>query len=170
MQRRMLAVATLAALSVAGPVAAAQGAASKSKVTQGVVYGAVTSQGYPVTIKLSKTGRKVVRATIGIDLKCQIPPDITLPDDVKNIAVSAAGKFTAEQAPERITTAGDPAQGIPPITLEVSAKLTGQVNKARTRIKGTWQRKVVIFNPADPTGVAIADTCDSGVLKFTAEN
>ena len=97
MQRRMLAVATLAALSVAGPVAAAQGAASKSKVTQGVVYGAVTSQGYPVTIKLSKTGRKVVRATIGLDLKCQIPPDITLPDDVKDISVSAAGKFTAEQ-------------------------------------------------------------------------
>lgn len=169
MQRRMLAVATLAALSVAGPVAAAQGAASKSKVTQGVVYGAVTSQGYPVTIKLSKTGRKVVRATIGIDLKCQIPPDITLPDDVKNISVSAAGKFSAEQAPERITTPPDPTTGAV-ITLEVSAKLTGQVNRARTRIKGTWQRKVVIFNPADPTGVAVLDTCDSGVLRFTAEN
>lgn len=169
MQRRMLAVATLAALSVAGPVAAAQGAASKSKVTQGVVYGAVTSQDYPVVIKLSKTGRKVVRATIGIDLQCQIPPNITLPDDVKNIPVSAAGKFIAEQPPERITTPPDPTTGVV-ITLEVSAKLTGQVNKARTRIKGTWQRKVVIFNPADPTGVAVLDTCDSGVLKFTAEN
>ena len=169
MQRRMLAVATLAALSVAGPIAAAQGAASK-KVTQGVVYGAVTSQGYPVVIKLSKTGRKVVRATIGLDLKCQVPPDITLPDDVKDISVSAAGKFAAEQPAERVTTPGDPAQGIPPLTLEVSAKLTGKVNKARTRITGTWQRKVVIFNPADPTGVAILDTCDSGVLKYTATN
>jgi hypothetical protein len=170
MQRRMLAVATLATLSVAGPIAAAQGSAGTSRVTQGVVYGAVTSQGYPVVIKLSKTGRKVVRATVGIDLKCQVPPDITLPDDVKDIAVSAAGKFTATQAPERITTPADPATGTPAITLEVSAKLTGQVNRRRTQIKGTWQRKIVIFNPADPTGVAVLDTCDSGVLRFTATN
>lgn len=169
MQHRMLAVATLAALSVAGPIAAAQGAASKSKVTQGVVYGAVSSQGYPVVIKLSKTGRQVVRATIGIDLKCQIPPDITLPDDVKRISVNAAGRFSAVQAPERITTPPDPTTGAV-VTLEVSARITGQVNKARTRIRGTWQRKVVIYNPADPTGVAILDTCDSGVLKFTATN
>ena len=169
MQRRMLAIAALASLSVAGPVAAAQGA-SASKVTQGVVYGAVTSQDYPVVIKLSKTGRKVVRATIGIDLRCQVPPNITLPDDVKNIPVSAAGKFAAEQPAERVTTPADPASGAPAITLEISAKLTGQVNRTRTRIKGTWQRKIVIFNPADPTGVAILDTCDSGVLNFTATN
>ena len=169
MQRRMLAAAALASLSVAGPVAAAQGA-SASKVTQGVVYGAVTSQDYPVVIKLSKTGRKVVRATIGMDLQCQIPPNITIPDDVKNIPVSAAGKFGAEQLPEKIVTPADPASGTPAITIEVSAKLTGRVNKARTSIKGTWQRKVVIYNPADPTGVAIADTCDSGPLNFTATN
>ena len=59
------------------PITAAQGAASRSKVTQGVVYGAVTAQGYPVVIKVSKTGRKIVRATVGLDLKCQVPPDIT---------------------------------------------------------------------------------------------
>jgi len=166
MPRRMLVVAALASLSVAGPITAAQGAASRSKVTQGVVYGAVTAQGYPVVIKLSKTGRKVVRATVGIDLKCQVPPDITIPDDVKNIPVSAAGKFSAEQPVTRIPA--NPAAGTPAI--DVSAKLTGQTNKARTRIKGTWQRKIVIYNPADPTGVAVLDTCDSGVLNFTATN
>jgi hypothetical protein len=54
--------------------------------------------------------------------------------------------------------------------IDVSASLTGTVNKARTQIKGTWQRKVVIYNPADPTGVAILDTCDTGVLRYTAKN
>ena len=61
-----------------------------------------------------------------------------------------------------------PATGIP--ALDISAKLTGTVNKARTRIKGTWQRKVVIYDPNDPTGVAVVDTCDTGVLKFTLTN
>ncbi len=165
MQSRMLAAAALASLSIAGPIAGAQGA-STSTTARGVVYGAVTSQGYPVVIKLSKTGRKVVRATIGLDLKCQIPPDITIPDDVKDIPVSRAGRFTAEQPLTRIPA--DPAAGTPAI--DVSAKLTGQVNKRRTQVKGTWQRKVVIYNPADPTGVAVLDSCDSGVLPFTATN
>jgi len=165
MKRRMLAVGALTSLAVAGPITAAQGASSRANVTQGVVYGAVTSQSFAVMIELSKTGRKVVKAAIGLDLKCQVPPDITIPDGVTNIPVSAAGKFQAEQAE---TVPADPVSGVP--RLDVTAKLTGQVNKARTRIIGTWTRKVVIYNPADPTGVAIADTCDSGLLRFTAKN
>lgn len=166
MKRRMLAVAALTSLAVAGPIAVAQGASSRAKVTQGVVFGAVTSQGYPVVIQLSKTGRQVVRATIGMDLTCQVPPEITIPDDVEKLRVSAAGRFSAEQPVTRIPA--DPAAGTP--ALDVSAKLTGTVNKARTQIKGTWQRKIVIYNPADPTGTAVLDTCDSGVLRFTARN
>jgi len=160
MQRRVLAVAALASIAGAVPVAVAQGA------TLGTVFGGVTAQDYPIVIQLSKTGRKVVRADIGLDLKCQIPPDITIPDGVKNIPVSASGNFAAEQPVTRIPA--DPAQGIP--ALDISAKLTGKVNKARTSIKGTWQRKVVTYNPADPTGVAVLDTCDTGVLNYTAKN
>ena len=166
MKRRMLAVAALASVAVAGPIAAAEGASSSAKAAQGLVFGAVTAQGYPVVIQLSKTGRQVTRATIGIELKCQVPGDITIPDDVTKIPVSAAGKFSAEQPVTRIPA--DPAAGLPAI--DVSAKLTGTVNKARTRIKGTWQRKVVVYNPADPTGTQILDSCDSGVLNFTAKN
>ncbi len=166
MKRRMLAVTALASVAAAGPIAAAQGASSSAKAAKGVVYGAVTSQGFPVVIQLSKTGRQVVRAAIGLDLKCQIPPDITIPDEVTKVPVTAAGKFSAEQPVTRIPA--DPATGAPAI--DVSAKLTGTVNKARTQIKGTWQRKVVIYNPADPTGAAILDTCETGVLSYTAKN
>jgi hypothetical protein len=162
MKRRMLAVAGLASLGVAGSTGLAQGATA----TIATVFGGVTAQDFPVVIQLSKTGRKVVSADIGLDLKCQMPPDITIPDGVKNIPVSKAGKFAAEQAVTHIPA--DPVAGIP--AFDVSAKLTGTVNKARTRIKGTWQRKVVIYDPADPTGVAIVDTCDTGVLRYTAKN
>lgn len=167
MQHRMLAVAALASVAAAGPIAGAQGASSKTGVTQGVVFGAVTSQGFPVVIKIGKTkGKDVVkRATIGLDLKCQMPPDITIPDDVEEIPMTK-GKFAAEQAPQVIPA--DPTTGVP--KLEVSAKLTGQMNARRTQIKGTWQRKVVIYNPTDPTGTAILDTCDTGVLNYTARN
>jgi hypothetical protein len=160
MKRRMLAIAALTSLAAAGPIAIAQGA------TLGTVFGGVTAQDFPVVIQLSKTGRKVVRADIGLDLKCQMPPDITIPDGVKAIPVSAAGKFSAEQPVTRIPA--DPVNGVP--ALEISAKLTGAVNKARTKIKGTWQRKVVIYDPNDPTGVAVLDTCDTGVLRYTATN
>lgn len=158
MQRRMLAVAALASLAVAGPVAIARAA-----TTPHVVFGAVTTQGYPIVIKLAKSGRQVVRATIGLDLVCQKPPNITIPDDVTKIAVSATGRFTAEQPVTHIPA--DPTTMIP--ALDVSAKLTGRVNRARTEIKGTWQRKIVIYDVADPTKVF--DTCDTGPLRFTAK-
>lgn len=160
MKRRMLAVAALASLGIAGPVALADGA------TIGTVFGGVTAQEYPVVFQLSKTGRKIVRADIGLDIKCAMPPDIQIPDGVKNIPVSAAGKFTAEQVVTRVPA--DLANGVPAI--DVSAKLTGRVNKARTQITGTWQRKIVLYDPADPTTTKVYDTCDTGVLRFTARN
>jgi hypothetical protein len=160
MKRRMLVVAVLSSVGIAGPVALANGA------TIGTVFGGVTAQEYPVVIQLSKTGRKVVRADIGLDIKCAMPPDIEIPDGVKNIPVSAAGKFTAEQAVARVPA--DPANGVPAI--DVSAKLTGRVNKARTQITGTWQRKIVLYDPSDPTTTKVFDTCDTGVLRFTARN
>jgi hypothetical protein len=160
MQRRMLAVAALASLGVAGPVALAQGA------TLGTVFGGVTAQDYPVVIQMSKTFRKVVRADIGLDLACQMPPDITIPDGVKNISVSRTGSFAAEQPVTRVPA--DPVAGVP--ALDISARLTGKINKAHTSIKGTWQRKVVIYNPADPTATQVLDSCDTGVLHYTAKN
>jgi hypothetical protein len=95
------------------------------------------------------------------------PPNITIPDDISKIAVSATGRFSAEQPVTRVDA--NPATGVP--ALDISAKLTGRVNKARTQIKGTWQRRIVIYEMADPTGVAAPfDVCDTGVLNFTAAN
>ena len=166
MQRRIVAIAALATVGAGGQVAVAEGADSKSKVAQGVVFGAVTAQDFPVVIELSKTGRKIVRASIGLDMKCGAPDvSITIPDNVKNIPVKASGKFSAVQPLTRSPALPD---GTP--AFDYTATFKGTVNKARTRIKGSWQRKLVIYNPADPTATEVVDSCDTGVLSFTAKN
>ena len=166
MQHRMLAVAALAAVSVAAPIAAAQGATSTAKVVRGVFYGGVTASGYPVVIQLSSTGRKVVKATIGLELKCQTPGDITLPDSFKNIPVSKTGKFSHAYGPEEI--AADPATGVSKV--QVSGSISGKwANRAHTRIKGTWTQKIIAISAADPTGATILDTCDSGVVSYRVD-
>jgi hypothetical protein len=171
MQRRMLTVALLAACAIAGPVAAAQGATSKSKVTQGVVYGGVTGavnglQGYPVVIKLNKAGTQVTKANIVLDLACAMPPNITgLGDGYSKIPIKS-GSFKASFGPER--TAANPATGTG--AFDVSGSISGKVNKAHTSIKGTWSLKIVAYDPADPTATVVKDTCDSGTVRYTASN
>jgi hypothetical protein len=165
MQRRMLAVAALATVAAAGPIAAAEGAASKSKVSPSFVYGGVTSSGYPVVIRLSRTGKQVVRATIGLELKCQTPGDLTLPDYFEKLPVKA-GKFGVTYGPVEIP--GDAATGVSKVV--VSGSIKGRVNQARTQIKGTWSQQVVAYSAADPTGATVLDTCDSGAVSFTADN
>ncbi len=166
MKRRMLAVATLAALAVAGPVAIAQGATSKSKTLTDVVFGGVAAQGYPVVIELSKSAKKVVTATIGIEMKCLTPGDITVPDTFKNLTINSSGKFSSAYGPTDVP--GDPSVGI--LKIVVSGSITGTLNKARTRIKGTWNAKVVAISAADPTGATVLDSCDSGKVNYTAKN
>jgi hypothetical protein len=167
MQRRMLSIAALATLALAAPIGAAQGAtASKSKIARGLVYGGVTASGFPVVIELSKTATKVVRATIGLELTCQVPGgDLTLPDSFTDLAISKSGRFSYSYGPEEV--AGDP--GTPVSKVQVFGSITGTVNKAKTRVKGTWNQKVVAYSAADPTGATVLDTCDSGVVTYSAK-
>jgi hypothetical protein len=171
MQRKIIAVAALAACAIAGPVAAADASASKSAVAKGVVFGGVTGavgdlQGYPIVLELNKAGTRVVKANVVLDLGCQMPPNITgLGDGYSNIPIKK-GAFTAAFGPERIPanpTAGTPA-------LDTSGTIKGRVNKARTKITGTWSYKVIAYNPADPTGATVLDTCDSGNVKYSLKN
>ncbi|HEV7806647.1 MAG TPA: hypothetical protein VGO80_12560 [Solirubrobacteraceae bacterium] len=167
MQHRMLAVAALAAVATAVPLAAAQGATtSKAKVARGVFYGGVTASRYPIVIQLSKTAKKVVRATIGLELTCEMPGDLTLPDNFKDLPISKAGKFSNTYA-ETPATLPDPATGISKI--QFSGYIKGRVNAAKTAITGTWNQKIVAYSAADPTGATVLYTCDSGVVSYSAK-
>jgi hypothetical protein len=171
MQRRMLAVAALASLGVAGPIAGAQGAASKPRVMQGVVFGGVTAvtneagvkeSSYPVVIKLNRAATSVVRATIGLDLRCGAPGEITIPDDVTNVPIKA-GVFVAQQPVQHVDA--DATTGAP--AFDVSARVSGRLNRAHTQIKGSWTRTLVIYSPEAPT--TVLDTC-SATVRYVATN
>ncbi len=166
MQRRMLAVAALAAVAAAGPIAAAEGAASKAKAAQNFVYGGVTSSGYPVVIRLSKTGKQVVRAD---DRARAEVPDAGRPHAAGLLREAPDRRRQVRRAPTaRQELPGDPATGVSKVV--VSGFIKGRVNKARTQIKGTWSQKVIAYSAADPTGATVLDTCDSGVVSYTADN
>ncbi len=169
MNRRILAVAAVATCAIAGPITATQASATKSSVTQGVVLGGVTGvtagalQGYPIVFELNKAGTKVRRANIVIDLACTVPPNVTgLGDKYSNLAIKR-GTFKSSFGPERVPA--NPALGVGPV--EVSGSLNGRINKARTKITGTWSLKFVAY---DPTGVAVKDSCNSGAIRYTAKN
>lgn len=174
MQCRIIAAAVLTACAIAAPVTAAHASAGKTKtsIAQGVVFGGVTGvvagglQGYPVVIELNKAGTKVVKADIVVDLACAVPPNISgLGDGYKNLPI-VAGAFKSSFGPIRVPA--NPVAGTGP--LDVSGTISGRRNQARTKITGTWTLKIVQYDPADPTGTTIKDTCDSGVVKFTAKN
>lgn len=171
MQRRILTVAAILACAIAVPAVTAQ-AASKRSVTQGVVFGGVTGvvagglQGYPVVFELNKAGNKINRADIVLDLACPVPPHATgLGDGYKNLPI-VGGAFSSKFGPERIPA--DPATGSP--ALDVQGSIAGKVNKARTKITGTWSLKFTLYDPADPTGATVLGVCDSGAVKYTAKN
>ena len=103
-----------------------------------------------------KAGTKVVRATIGLD--AQVPGAAGHHDPRrrrKNLPISSG-----RQVLRRAAGPADPRRprrrASPPTTCRRT--VTGRLNKARTRIKGTWRRKVVIYSPADPTGATVLDT------------
>jgi ABC-type glycerol-3-phosphate transport system substrate-binding protein len=171
MQRRMLAVAALASVAAAGPIAGAQGAASKPKVMQGVVYGGVTvvtnaagakEASYPVVIKVNKAGTSVVRATIGLELRCTGSGDLTIPDDVANIPIKK-GLFVGVQPVKHYDA--DAAAGTPPF--DVSARITGRINAAKTRVKGSWTRTLVLYSVEAPA--TVIETC-TATVPYTADN
>jgi hypothetical protein len=172
MKRTILVFAALAACAIAAPVAAAQGSAGRSSSTQGVVYGGVTGvvagglQGYPVVIELNKAGTKVLKANIVLDLACTVPPAATgFGDDYKNLPIKG-GSFKSAFGPARIPA--NPAAGTG--AYDVSGSIAGRRNMSRTKITGTWSLKIVAYDPADPTGATVQDTCDSGLVKYTAKN
>ncbi len=167
MQRRMLSLAALAAIVAVLPASIAQGAASKAKIAQGVIFGGVVKgSGYPVVIELNKAGTKIVNATMGIELKCTTPGDLTLPDSFNNLPVSKTGKFAYSYGPDEFPST-NPASGVS--KYQAFGSFTGTVNRARTRITGTWNQKIVAYAAADPTGATVFDTCDSGIVSFVAK-
>jgi hypothetical protein len=59
--------------------------------------------------------------------------------------------------PQRIDAGGVPA--------DVESKVIGRLAANRASMRGVWSLKITLY---DPTGATVLDTCESGLVRWTA--
>lgn len=161
---RRAGVLALAALACAPVVAAAaprhRAVSARSSITiaLGDVYGGVTPQRWPVVVEVDARSRKVVRAVAGLRLECTSGDVLRASDGWEGLTIRR-GKFRAVFGPENETLDDG--------TVETDeGAITGRFNRSRTKVSGTWSLKATFHDAAG----AITDTCDSGVVAWSARN
>jgi hypothetical protein len=130
-------------------------AAARSAASTGVFLGGFTSQEFPVALQMSK--RRVVRIGMGIRLTCTSGGAFSAPDSYRDLKVSKKGRFGSAFADTMRNSDGT--------TTDFAGTLTGTINKARTKAKGTWSLKATDHDLAG----AVTDTCDSGTISWSAK-
>ena len=125
---------------------------ARSAAATGVVYGGRTSQGWPVMIELTKTGRKVAQAVIGLRLPCASGNFALFPDRYINMPVNKRRKFGTSFGPETVTNDDG-------TKLESEGSISGGLNRARSKVSGRWHLKVVYLDTSD----GVIDTCQTTI-------
>jgi hypothetical protein len=160
-RRRGWVAAGAAVVTVAVPMAASASAGgaeprAHSAATVGAVYGGFTTQDFPVVVVMNKSRRRVVRAGIGIRTSCTSGGIFTVTDGYQDLKISKKGRFSG--------TFSDTDRNADGTTTDAEGSVTGALNKARTKVKGTWTIKVTDHDAAG----AVTDTCDGGTIRWTA--
>jgi hypothetical protein len=161
----MLTGAAITALAVtAGPAHGAPAprhptaqAAASAKAPRGVVFGGITPQSWPVVVALNKARNRVDHVAIGLDMTCTSGDSFGTNDGFQKLKLSKRGRFTTTYGPQRIDAGGVPA--------DVESKVVGRMSSDRGSIRGVWSLKITIY---EPTGTTALDTCDSGLVRWTA--
>jgi hypothetical protein len=160
-------VVSIGATLIVWPLGAAAsprgaGPTARTAAAAGVVYGGLTNatDRFPVVVEVSKNRKQIVRASAGIRLQCSSGTGgFTIPDSYGKLKVSKTGKFGVSFGPE--TFRNDDGT-----TDDVQGSISGAFNAARTKVSGKWQYKLTHH---DATG-AVVDTCDSGVVSWSAKD
>jgi hypothetical protein len=117
----------------------------------------LTSQQQPVLVRFSADGGAVARALTTLHFSCTSGDAFFQPDEFRNLRVSSLRHFRASFSA--------PPQTVDPTTsIVLSGSIAGQVDKARTRVSGTWRETAELRDPATN---AATDTCTSGVISFS---
>jgi hypothetical protein len=132
-------------------ITAALGVPAAATAAAGVVYGGVTKESWPVMIQLSASGRQVVRAAIGLEMSCTSGDSYSERDGFTKLPVKKR-RFGTSYGPSTQRYKDG-------TTVDYEGSIRGRLNKARTRISGTWQLTETFY---DGSG-KVTDTCRSGV-------
>jgi hypothetical protein len=85
-------------------------------------------------IEVSKNGRKVLNANVGIRMTCTSGTTVTVPDSYKGVPVTKKRTFSVSFDP--VTQRNSDAT-----TTDLEGSMKGTFNKARTKVSGTWSFK-----------------------------
>ena len=132
-------------------------APSAAKAASGFAFGGITPQSWPVVIALNKARNVVDQAVIGLDMACTSGDTFGTSDGLQALKLSKKGRFSATVGPERIDAGGIPA--------DVESKVIGRMNKGRASMRGVWSLKITVY---DAGGTTVVDTCESGLVSWTA--
>ena len=148
---------TCAALAAVLAAATAAPAGSATPAPSGVVFGGATQQDWPVVVALNKARNRVDRVVIGLDMTCASGDTFSTNDGFQRIRLSRKGRFSAGVGPQRIDAGGTPA--------DVESKVIGRMGKRRSTMRGVWSLKVTFY---DQAGATVVDTCESGLVRWSA--
>ena len=132
-------------------------AAASANAPSGSVLGGLTPQSWPIVVALNKARNRVEQVVIGLDMTCTSGDVFSTNDGFRGLKLSKRGRFSANVGPQRIDAGGVPA--------DVESKVIGRFGSRRATMRGIWSLKVTIY---DATGTTVADTCESGVVSWTA--
>jgi hypothetical protein len=153
-RRARWASAIAAGALLASPLVPAAGAVTTP--ARGIVFGGATNQDFPIVIETSRDGTTVTNAHIAIQMPCTAGGYYVVPDGYRAMRVRQR-QFRSAFGPEtRRNEDGT--------TSDLQGSISGTFNRSGTQVSGTWSLKLVDY---DATG-AVADTCDSGTVHWTA--
>jgi hypothetical protein len=129
-------------------------ASSAAAASAPQTLGGFTSQGWPAVVDFSKNHKQIRLVEAGLEMKCASGTSFSELDGWTRLAIPANGRVHVSSP-------------IPPQT-GTNASLTGgtdtfsgQFNRQRTRLTGTWELRQTFSLPNGQT-----DQCDSGPVGF----
>lgn len=152
-----LAVAAVPANGAQKPRHLGATAAAAATAPTGLVFGGITPQAWPIVVALNRARDRVDQVVIGLDMACASGDTFGTSDGFQALRLSRKGRFATTYGPERIDAGGVPA--------DVESKVIGRLSSNRASMRGVWSLKITVYNP---TGVTVLDTCESGLVSWTA--
>lgn len=140
-----------------GAVMLSAASAEAAPASTGTVFGGFTAKDFPVVVETSKSGRRVVRMGVGVELSCTSGVMLGIPARDENLKISRTGRFT-----RKLSFTNRNGDGT---TTDFESSLAGAFNRARTRVTGTWSTTMTFRDAAG----AVTDTCESSSVRWSAK-
>ena len=150
-------LSALALVALTAPLASARALAPGPAA--GKVLGGLTSQGWPVVLKVSGNAKSIQRVRIGLEMNCTSGASFSVPDGWIRVPILRGGQVDASAA-----VSPSPASGGSDVSITGGTdSFSGTLNRSSGTFSGTWHQHVDFA-----TSGGQSDSCDSGNVTFTA--